>query len=206
MNIAVTGGMGAGKSIVAQALAEQLGANSLSADILCRELLEIGNTGYLQMRKSVSAEFFLPNGEINRALLRKAIFLDSELRAGLDAILHPLVRQVLLDCGANAKRQQVDLVTEVPLLFEKGWQADFDGSLVVYADSDICVARIMQRDLVSREDALQSVLSQMPLSEKCKRGDWVVDNSGSFDETRVALNGIVDEISGAPSLFYGKRK
>ena len=53
---------------------------------------------------------------------------------------------------------------------------------------------------------MQSILSQMPLAEKCKRGDWVVDNSGSLDETRVALNKIVDEISGSPALFYGKRK
>jgi len=98
------------------------------------------------------------------------------------------------------------LITEVPLLFEKGWQEDFDGSLVVYADRDICVARIVQRDLVAKEDALQGILSQMPLAEKCKRGDWVVDNSGSFAETRVALSGIVNEISSSPSLFYGKRK
>ncbi len=191
---------------MAQALAEQLGASSVSADILCRELLEIGNAGYLQMRKSFSDEFFCPNGQVNRTVLREAIFSDSELRAGLDAILHPLVRRKLLDCGVNAKRQGVDLITEVPLLFEKGWQEDFDGSLVVYADRDICVARIVQRDLVAKEDALQGILSQMPLAEKCKRGDWVVDNSGSFAETRVALSGIVNEISSSPSLFYGKRK
>lgn len=204
MNIAVTGGMGAGKSLVAMTLAELLGANIVSADVLCRELLQIGNPGYLRLRKRLGEKYFLPDGEIDRSALRKAIFSDSELRADIDAILHPLVRRKLLDCERDAKRQQVDLVAEVPLLFEKGWQGDFDCTLVVCADVDVCVDRIVARDLVSKEDALQGIASQMPQSEKCRLADWVVDNSRSFEETRVALQRIVGEISDPPSLSQVK--
>ncbi|WP_167320748.1 dephospho-CoA kinase [Desulfocapsa sulfexigens] len=200
MNIAVSGGMGSGKSFVASTLAELLGANIVSADILCRELLQLGNPGYLRLRECLGDTYFSIDGEIDRAALRKSIFSDSGLRADVDKILHPLVRQKLLDCAAGATRQNVDLVVEVPLLFEKGWQEDFDCTLVVYADVDICVSRIVARDHVSREDALKSISTQMPQSEKCKLGDWVVDNSGSFEETRVALRRIVGEISDSPCL------
>lgn len=195
MNIAVTGGMGSGKSRVAEALAKQLGAMNVSADLLCRDLLEIGKPGYQQIRKSFSADFFLPNGEINRPALRKAIFSDSEQRERLDNILHPLVRKELIACAASAKAKGIDLVAEIPLLFEKGWQGDFDCSLVVFAEDATCVTRIVHRDLVSRDEAMESMSTQMPLAEKCKLGDRVIDNTGSFDATLVALKQFVREIS-----------
>jgi dephospho-CoA kinase len=194
MNIAVTGGIGSGKSCVAKALAEQLGTKSVSADLICRDLLEIGNPGYQLVRRSFSPDLFLSDGRINRPALRKLIFSDSEQRARLDAILHPLVRKELLAREASAKTNGTDLVAEVPLLFEKGWQGDFDCSLVVFADTDTCVARIVQRDLVSEDEARESMSSQMPLAEKCKLGDRVIDNSGSFDVTLVALKQFVQEM------------
>lgn len=195
MNIAVTGGMGAGKSRVAQALAEQLGAMNVSADLLCRGLLEVGTLGYRQIRKTFPDDFFLPDGRINRPVLRKAIFSDRELRVRLDNILHPLVRKELLAHAVVAKTKGIDLVAEIPLLFEKGWQGDFDCSLVVFADAETCMNRIVQRDLVSKDEARESISSQMPLVEKCKLGDRVIDNSGSFDVTLAALRQFVREIS-----------
>jgi len=205
VNIAVTGGMGSGKSRVALALAEQLGAMNVSADLLCRDLLEIGSPGYRQIRKSFSADFFLPDGRINRPALRKAIFSDSEQRARLDNILHPLVRKELIARAAVAKKKGTDLVAEIPLLFEKGWQDDFDCSVVVFADADTCVNRIVRRDLVPQAEAKEGISSQMPLAEKCKLGDWVIDNSGSFNVTLAALKKIVWKISLNP-LFKGKRE
>lgn len=204
MNIAVTGGMGAGKSRVALALAELLGAMHVSADLLCRDLLETGGAGYQQIRKDFSVDFFLPDGQVNRPALRQVIFSDGEQRARLDRILHPLVRKELLACATVANKKGIDLVAEIPLLFEKEWQGDFDCSLVVFAGADICVTRVVMRDSVSLDEARASISSQMPLAEKCKLGDWVIDNSGSFDETLASLRQFVREIS-LNSLFKGKR-
>ncbi len=205
MNIAVTGGMGAGKSFVAGELVEMLCADSVSADFLCRELLEPGQAGYEQMRKEFSSDFFLDGGSLNRSFLRKAIFTDELLREKINNILHPLVRKDLLHRCKSAIKQGVNLVVEVPLLFEKGWQEDFDTTLVVYADDETCLKRIVARDLVSIEDAQEAITCQMPLFEKCKLADWVIDNSGSFAETHTKLEQFTQKIS-TDTLFMRKCK
>lgn len=205
MNIAVTGGMGSGKSRVAEALAKMLGAMFVSADTICRELLEAPNSGYQQLRESFSAEFFCSDGQLNRPILRKAIFSDPVQRKKVDDILHPLVREEISKLAEVARGRGIDLVVEVPLLFEKGWQADFDVSLVVFAEDGICIKRIMDRDRVSRADAGESLGVQMPLAEKCKLGDLVIDNSGSFAVTLKMLATIAEKIS-VRTLFRGKNE
>lgn len=203
MNIAVTGGMGSGKSKVAKALARQIGAMSASADSLCRDLLAVGNSGYREVRNFFSEDFFCADGQINRPYLRKIIFSDQTQRAKLDDILHPLVRKELMVLQEVAQDKGVDLVVEVPLLFEKEWQGDFDCTLVVFADDDVCVNRIMHRDQVSKEDAEKSIASQMSLAEKCALGDWVIDNSGSFIVTLQRIGQFKEKALGE-SLFMRK--
>ncbi|MCK5069304.1 MAG: dephospho-CoA kinase [Desulfocapsa sp.] len=193
MKIAVTGGMGSGKSRVAVALSELLGAKYVSADIVCRDLLQVGNPGYQQLQKTFSSDFFLSDGSLNRPLLRDTIFTNTNKRKQLDSILHPLVRDILVESGLTAQTKGLDLVAEVPLLFETGWKSDFDCSIVVFADTDTCVARIMQRDSVSEKEAMDGIASQMSLEEKCQLGDRVIDNSASFDATLFALKQFVQE-------------
>lgn len=205
MNIAVTGGMGAGKSMVAAALAEQLGAMNVSADSICLDLLSPGNTAYLQVRDAFPVKCFLEDGQLNRPYLRKLIFSDPIQRTKLDDIVHPLVRDELDLFKEAACSRGIDLVAEVPLLFEKGWQVDFDCSLVVFAEENVCLKRIMSRDHVTREKARESFFSQMPLAEKCRHGDWVIDNSGSFSQTQKLIEQFSKKIL-ASSLCSLKRK
>ncbi len=193
MNIAITGGMGTGKSRVATKLAELLGGMYVSADYICRDLLQIGNPGYLQMRKLFAPEFFSSDGSIDRSLLRTTIFSDDSTRELLDSILHPMVRELLSESAGTAQKKNIDLIAEVPLLFETGWQDDFDYSFVVSADIDVCVIRIVKRDHVSEKEAMAGIISQMSLEEKCKLADRVIDNSASFDTTIVALKQFVLE-------------
>ena len=205
MNIAVTGGMGSGKSRVAAVLAELLRAMSVSADTICRDLLCPGNPAYLQVRDTFPADCFLEDGQLNRPYLRELIFSDYMQRKKLDHILHPLVRSKLNQINQTAHSQEVNLVAEVPLLFEKGWQDDFDCSLVVFADEEVCLHRIMLRDHVTREMARESYSSQMPLDEKCRLGDWVIDNTESFNVTTKLIRQFCEKIS--DSSFYPlKRK
>lgn len=195
MNIAVTGGMGAGKSRVVTELAELLGAIKVSADSICRDLLCPGTPAYLQVRDAFSDDCFLEGGRLNRPYLRKLIFSDNKQRIKLDAILHPLVRNEINQLKGVAHSRGVDLVAEVPLLFEKGWQNDFDCSLVVFAEEEVCLNRIISRDQVSREKAREGFFSQMALDEKCKLGDWIIDNSGSFAATIQLIRQFSEKIS-----------
>lgn len=201
MNIGITGGIGSGKSRVTAALADLLGVAPLSADSICRELLEVGCPAYLQLRNLVGPNFFLTSGELDRSGLRKAIFSNKILRHGLDAILHPLVRQEILHSITIAKTNKQNSITEVPLLFEKGWQGDFDYSLVVSASKALCVSRIVERDLVTEEAARLAIDAQMSLEVKCQLGDRVVDNSGSFEKTLSQLKQFASEISRQPLFF-----
>lgn len=200
MNIAITGGMGSGKSKVSRVLCEMLKGTLLSADIVCRDLLSIDCKGWVGLKKIAPAECFLAGGEINRPVLRKAIFADDSFRKQVDDILHPLVRKELQYLCSKTD-EDVPLVVEIPLLYEKGWQDDFDCTIVVYASDEICINRVIQRDLVTRADAMAAIGSQMPLRQKVALADYVVNNSASFVETIEQLEQLVER-----HAFSGKEQ
>lgn len=200
MNIAVTGGIGSGKSRVCKVFADMLSASVISADVLCRDLLAVNGKGWKGVRSLLGDDFFFSDGQLDRQRLRKAIFADPALRHQLDEILHPLVRAELLVAARVAKERRRILLAEVPLLFEKGWQGDFDWTILVYADEETCVRRVMLRDLVSEEDARLALASQMPLQEKIRLADSVIDNSSIFTETLQQLNQL-SQVIRESSLF-----
>jgi dephospho-CoA kinase len=187
MNIAVSGGMGSGKSQVSKQLSKILGVNLVNVDHICRDLLQPSCEGLDALQKVVPAVCFSPDGTLDRPVLREAIFADELLRKQVDGIIHPLVRKETLRFCKESEINSISLVFEIPLLFEKGWQSDFDCTLLVYASPEICVKRIMQRDLVSKSAALLSIAAQMPIQEKVMLADFLVDNSGSFAETLEQL-------------------
>lgn len=113
----------------------------------------------------------------------------------LNALVHPLAR-------SEIRKQLTDIdvrrcLVEVPLLYEAGWERDFRAVIVVSASTDCCLARLMQRDQVSRTAALEALAAQMPLSEKVRLADYVVDNSDSWQET-------CQQLLGLEKLFRGR--
>lgn len=203
MNIAVTGGIGSGKSRVTELLADILRVVPVSCDVICRDLLEVGHCGHRKIREQLGSKFFLHTDELDRPALRNAIFSDSAIREQVDAALHPLVREEILKGQQRALQNRENSVAEVPLLFEKGWQTDFDLSIVVFASDAICVSRIVKRDGVTKEEAGLAIRAQLTLSEKCSLGDRVVDNSGTFERTALELRNLASEITCNP-LFFKK--
>ena len=111
-------------------------------------------------------------------------------RKQVDRVIHPLVRKEI-QCICKEAGSDV-LVVEIPLLFETGWQDDFDCTLLVYASNEVCVTRIMQRDLVTEDAALLSIAAQMPIQKKIELADLLVDNSESFAETVDQLKYLVE--------------
>lgn len=200
MNICITGGIGSGKSRVCRALAPLLSASIISADAVCRDLLVVNGRGWHALRRFLGDEFFASDGQIDRQRLRKALFSDPGLRKKLDNVLHPLVREEILAAAKEARQQQRVLLAEVPLLFEKGWQSDCDWTVLVFADEETCVRRIVLRDLVSEGDARQALAAQMPLREKIGLADSLIDNSSTFTETLQQLK-LFSEMIKDSSLF-----
>lgn len=200
VSIAITGGMGAGKSVVSSFLAKRLGWKLLSADSVCRNLLAPGAEGWKVFVGIFGKEYIDEKGEIERSRLRSKIFENNALRQELEAILHPLARQEIQLQAAKSNKSGESVLVEVPLLFEAGWQDDFDKVIVVYAASAVCLARICRRDGVSSAEARKGLAVQIPLGEKAMAADYVVDNSGNWSGTLLQLLHlceILDDLAGS---------
>jgi len=181
--IAVTGGIATGKSTVARILGRYLGADVLDADRICRDLLVREQPGWREVRRIWGDRFIDTGGEIDRSLLRKAVFSDKKLRQKLEKILHPIVRAEIAESARKKESCGENILAEVPLLYEVGWQQDFDWVVTVYATEKRCLQRIVIRDNVTLQDAGKVLAAQMPIVCKALFADSVIDNSGHLAHT-----------------------
>ena len=190
--IGLTGGIASGKSTVAALVHELLGGGLLSADQVCRELLEPRQPGWLALAAEFGDIYFRSgDGTLDRPKLRHDLFTDDGLRRRLDGCLHPLVKQGLADRLAALGPGLRYCLIEVPLLFEAGWENEFDVVVVVNADQGSCLERLRRRDKVSGAEARAALTAQWPLRDKVARADYVVDNSGDLAATREKVAALV---------------
>lgn len=212
--LALTGGIGSGKSTVAE-LFRAHGALVVSADQVSRELVEPGAIGWLKLREEFAGRFFDTAGRLDRAALRRAIFSDASLRLRVDKLLHPLIRaritELVVGAGTavrpNSTRSPVypGIVVEVPLLFEAGWQDDFGCVVVVKSEEEQAVTRLMARDLVSRFEAEAALAAQLPLHEKIARADQVIDNGGDPAATARQVARLIELLTSGEGGRAGTR-
>lgn len=188
MKIGITGTVGAGKSSVASILASALGCRHLDTDEICRKLLEHEQPGYQAVKKRWQNHFFDESGELDRKLLRNEVFLNHEVRSELEAILHPLVHQYVQQAMKVAEKNDENLLVEVPLLFEVGWQGEFDHVVSVFVNEKMSIERTAVRDNVSIEQTKKIVAAQLSADEKAKCADSVVDNSGIWSATVLQIS------------------
>lgn len=183
MNIAVTGGLGTGKSTVSRIFAASLASELIDTDQLCRQQMLPGTDGYAEFRRVFHDKFFQDDGMIDRRLLRQAVFDDDTIRKKLEDILHPIVRSQVVARGKASSACGSMLIVEVPLLYETGWQDTFDVCIVVYVPEEICIQRVMTRDEMPAEQIRQIMNAQLPIKKKLDYADFIVDNSGTFIST-----------------------
>lgn len=194
LKIAITGGPGSGKSVVA-CMFQELGAAVLDADAVAHAVVAAGAPAWQELKKAFGPEFFLENGELNRPFMAQRVFTDQEARERLNAIVHPFVAQEIRARLEDLERLGVKMVlVEVPLLFEAGLAAGYDKVIVVDADPREQVERLQARDRRSDAEIQGLISSQMPLTEKVSRADYVVDNRGSLEETRRQLQTIWEDL------------
>lgn len=186
--IGLTGGIGTGKSRVADLL-RALGAAVECSDTIVRELQAPGGAGLAAIVDAFGPEYLTPAGELDRPKLGKLVFNDPAARAKLNLLIHPLVtRETQQRVAAHRARGVPVIVADIPLLLEgkkagigSGAVLPFDRIVVVYATEEQQLARVMARDKLSREDALARIRSQLPIEEKRALADVVIDNSGAWE-------------------------
>lgn len=190
MLIGVTGCIGAGKSSVARMLGTMLDGDYLSADRICAELLERDKQGYTKVVDLWGKKILDEQGDINREVVRKKVFDNREIRQQLESILHPLVRMRLKQLR-DSKGTGDFIVAEVPLLFETGWEEDFDWVVSVYVPSELSVSRVMMRDKMSEHDVRAILAAQLAPEIKRDRADSVIDNTRGRAHTEKQVRNLV---------------
>lgn len=181
LKIGLTGGIGSGKTTVANFF-KDLGAETIDSDEICHRLMAPDRPAYHEIIAHFGPSCLSPNKTINRNYLRKRILYNSCDKQKLENILHP---KILSDIKMRLKqmRPTAIVVVDLPLLFEAGWQEYFDHTIVVYAEREICLKRLTKGKM-PKQEAEQFFRLQMPLKEKVKKADFIIDNSGNLEDTK----------------------
>lgn len=174
--VALTGGIGSGKSTVADAFSH-LGINVIDADILARQVVEPGTPALDAIVEHFGPQTLTPHGALNRRVLRERIFANPDEKAWLNALLHPLIQRETQQQMAQATSPYVLWV--VPLLVENNLASRADRVLVVDVTRDTQILRTMQRDQVSREHAEHILAAQATREQRLAVADDVIDNNGT---------------------------
>lgn len=184
--LGVTGGIATGKSVVAGFFRE-LGAAVVDADRLAHEVTEPGQPALEEIVRAFGPGVLTADGRLDRAALGRLVFADADARRRLEAIVHPRVRERLREAVERLKEAGPPLIVlEIPLLFETGEALLplIDRVLVVTAPEAVQLRRLQERNRLSEAEARARMTAQMPLSEKVRRADYVVENGGALEETR----------------------
>jgi dephospho-CoA kinase len=182
--VGLTGGIATGKSTVAQ-MFKRCGAVIIDADQLARDVVRRGKPAWREIAKVFGERVLNQNGSINRHALGTIVFHNRQKLRQLERIIHPRVarEQQRLVRGIATRAPHAVVVYEVPLLFESGAHQRVDTIIVVTADRETQIARLKHRDGMTRTEALRRIRNQMPLAQKVRGADVVLD--GTRDKTLV---------------------
>lgn len=182
--VGLTGGIASGKSYVASLLGE-LGASTVDADQVAREVVVPGSAGLVQVVGAFGYEILLPSGELDRIKLGNIVFVDTEKRIELEKILHPLIKE---RTSKLFSEQVSDIVVyAVPLLVEANVDYPFDAIITVEAGVENQVARLMNSRQMAEADARARIGAQTSSAERRARANYVIDSSGTKEQTRLQV-------------------
>lgn len=192
--LGLTGSISTGKSTVSQVFKEQ-GYPVVDADIGAREVVKPGTDGLAKIKKHFGDKVILSDGTLNRAALGKTVFNDEKERELLDKILSQHIRQWMTTKKEDyLKHDPAIIVLDIPLLFEAGYEKEVDQVMVVATSEDVQLDRLMKRDGIEKEEAIQKINSQFPISKKVAMGDIIIDNSGTIEDTKKQVLDWINKI------------
>lgn len=201
--IGLTGGIASGKSTVSELLSV-FGFKVVDADKAAREAVKKGSKGLAQVREVFGDEAIDENGEMNRRYMGDLVFNHPEKRLELNAIIHPIVRDIMEEEKQEYLKQGYNVIMDIPLLFENELENTVDGVWVVYTSESIQMDRLMQRNNLSLEDAKARVYSQISIDKKSRMADHVIDNLGDKLELKQNLERLLVEEGYIEKPNYGE--
>ncbi|EAD5121877.1 dephospho-CoA kinase [Listeria monocytogenes] len=182
--IGLTGSVATGKSTVSNMI-QHAGIPLVDADIAARKVVEPGTEGLKEIVAYFGEEILLADGTLDRAKLGEIIFKDKEKREKLNEITHPRVKDYMLEARERFFRAGEELVFfDIPLLFESHLESLVDQIVVVWATPETELKRLMERNNLTKEEALRRIESQMGIDEKARKADFVIDNNESLEKTQ----------------------
>jgi dephospho-CoA kinase len=197
LRVGLTGGIGAGKSEVSRRLAA-LGAVLVDADVAARRVVEPGTPGLGQIAAVFGPEVIRADGTLDRERLGRLVFADPDLRAKLNAIVHPLVHEWMRQTeqeGIRVAGPSAVVVHDVPLLAESGLASGFDLVIVVDAPEDVQVERLKASRDMPADQARERMAAQASRKQRRAVADIVIDNSGSLEDLDRRVGEVWDQLS-----------
>jgi len=180
LRVALTGGIATGKSRCLSVI-RALGVPTIDADQLAREVVAPGTDGFRAIATRFGSPVLTAEGGLNREALGALVFADADARGDLETIIHPRVYEAITQWFATLDAPAG--VADIPLLYETGRAADFDIVIVAACTPEQQIERLMSRNGLSADAARQRIAAQLPLADKAGRADYVIDTSGSLEET-----------------------
>jgi dephospho-CoA kinase len=200
--LGLSGGIGSGKSTVTRIL-DELGATTIDADAIVHEQQAAGQPMLREIAAAFGDEVIAADGTLDREALGAVVFRDEKARARLGLIVHPpVIAEMMRRAKAAVEANEALVVLDIPLLFEgrvngrgSGAIMDFDETLCVWVSREVQLERTMARDACTSDEAERRIEAQLPIDEKRKMADHVIDNSGSIEETRAQVVALVERLS-----------
>lgn len=195
MILGLTGGIATGKSTVVS-LFKRLNFPIVDADVIAREIVEIGTPALKKVITAFGSEIVNPDASLNRKKLGEIIFSDEKQRKKLNEVLSPFLKEAILTQIADKKNQSSLVIVDIPLLYEGGYDQFVDKVAVVYVPEEIQLSRLMKRDNLTRYEAQQRIKSQLSIEKKKEKADIIFDNQKSIQETeKIVQKWVSDTIS-----------
>ena len=191
MVIGLTGGIATGKTTVSNYLKE-LGYSIIDADVIARQVVEPGTKGLRMITDTFGEKVLTSDGLLDRQHLAQLVFTSSEQLQQLNRILQPIIRDRIQEPISTSKDPVV--VIDVQLLYEQHYEDLCDVVMVVSAQPQQQLERLMNRNHLTMDEAKNRVASQMPLSSKERLADVVIDNNGSVEETRQQVKKWLNQV------------
>ncbi len=194
--IALTGGFGTGKSTVARML-EEFGLARIDADILAHEVTQPDRTAWRQIVIQFGEAILMSDRNLDRAKLAEIIFHDPVQRRTLEAIIHPKVRETMHKKILEFRQQGYkQVILEIPLLFEAGWNVDepLDAIVVVTADEKTQIERAKKKFKLSETEIRARIQAQLPLEKKAKKATFVIDNGKDLAATKTQVEKLFKQL------------
>ena len=184
MIIGLTGGIGSGKSVVAN-IFNTIGINTIDADSLAKNALNLDSPGYKQFINTFGDDYIGPDKKINNSKLRQEIFINNDLKTSLEKIIHPIVRNNIAELIGSSNSPYH--IVEVPLIYETNSSKNYNRVLVVDCDEDLQIKRATKRDSSNENEIRNIMQNQATRSQRLSIADDIIDNSQTIESLQIAV-------------------